>query len=90
MCGRDAEACEQRRYWPSMSGKDTSYVGRYVGFMTTLGGKAVALTVTPAHKWWEPDSGLVPASRAISAKVIRGAGVLVLLQVIQRSGRSRT
>lgn len=90
MCGRDAEACEQRRYRPSVSGKDTSYVGRYVGFMTTLGGKAVALTVTPAHKWWEPDSGLVPASRAISAKVIRGAGVLVLLQVILRPGRSRT
>lgn len=65
-------------------------MGRYVGFMTTLGGKAVALTVTPAHKRWEPDSGLLPASRAISAKVIRGAGVVVLLQVILRPGRSRT
>lgn len=69
-----------------MSGKDTSYVGRDVGFMTTQGGKAVALTVTPAHKRWEPDSGLVPASRAISAKVIRGSGAAVLLRVILKAG----
>lgn len=77
-------------YRPSTSGKDTSYVGRYVGFLTTMGGKAVALTVTPAHKRWEPDSGLVPASIAISAKVIRGTRVVVLLQAILRPGRSRT
>lgn len=80
----------KRRYRPSVSGKDTSYVGRDVGFMTTQGGKAVALTVTPAHKRWEPDSGLVPASRAISAKVIRSSGAVVLLRAIWRPGSSRT
>lgn len=80
----------KRRYRPSVSGKDTSYVGRDVDFMTTQGGKAVALTVTPAHKRWEPDSGLVPASRTISAKVIRGSGAVVLLRAIRTPGRSRT